>query len=83
MMITVNFILPPLLSSAFVQECQSCLGWIFDKGGLEKPAFLPDKGKPGMCLSSISNIKVGHYGLMCFSFVNMVFFACQLLLTLT
>ena len=33
------------------------------------------------CLERPSKIEVGHFGFMCFSFVNMLFFAYRLFLT--
>ena len=37
-----NFLLPPLLSIVFVQEC-SVVRKVFDEGRLERRTFLPEK----------------------------------------
>ena len=69
-----NFLLPPLLSIVFVQGCSM----VFRKGSCRG-------GGGGGSLWSLGtnllNNEVGHFGLMQFSFVKMLFFAYRLLLT--
>ena len=36
-----NFLLPPLLSMVFVQECSVVFRKVFDEGRLERRTFLP------------------------------------------
>ena len=38
-----NFLLPPLLSIAFVQECSVVFRNVFVEGRLERRTFLPEK----------------------------------------
>ena len=38
-----NFLLPPLLSVLFVQECSVVLRKVFDEGRLGRRTFLPEK----------------------------------------
>ena len=38
-----NFLLPPLLSIVFVQECSVDFKKVFDEGRLDWPTFSPDK----------------------------------------
>ena len=38
-----NFLLPPLLSIVFVQECSVVSRKVFDEGRLERRTFLPEK----------------------------------------
>ena len=64
-----NFFLPPLLSIVFVQGCSM----VFRKGSCG--------GGGGSLGTNLSNNEVGHFGLMQFSFVKMLFFAYRLLLT--
>ena len=73
-----NFLLPPLLSIVFVQECSVVLKEVFDEGRLGRSTFCPRNGEPGkeFVELSASKIEVGHFGLLrfkCFCFVNMLF----------
>ena len=77
-----NFLLPPLLSIVFVQECSVVFRKVFDEGRLERRTFLPEKmGEPGyeFCRLIMAAIVVSR--VYSFSFVNMMFSDYQLLLT--
>ena len=77
-----NFLLPPLLSIVFVQECSVVLRKIFDEGrGGKAYIFARKMESLGESLSSASKIEVSHFDFMCFSFINMLFVDHLLLLT--
>ena len=48
-----NFLLPPLLSIVFVQECSVVFRKVFDKGRLERHTFLPEKWRAWVRVSKI------------------------------
>ena len=75
-----NFLLPPLLSIVFVQECSVVFRKVFDEGRLERRTFLPEKWRAWVrvCRLIMAAIVVSH--VYSFSFVNM-FSDYQLLLT--
>ena len=70
-----NFLLPPLLSIVFVQECSV----VFDEGRLERRTFFV--GSLGKSLSCASKIEVGRYGFHVVLFRKYVVFDYRLLLT--
>ena len=77
-----NFLLPPLLSIVFVQECSVVLRKIFDEGrGGKAYIFARKMESLGKSLSSASKIEDRHFDFMCFSFVNMLCFDYRPLLT--
>ena len=70
-----NFLLPPLLSIVFVQECSVVFRKVFDEGGETRKAyitFLLEKCRVWVRVCRAH--EVGHFGFMFFSFVNMLFF---------
>ena len=76
-----NFLLPPLLSIVFVQECSVVFRKVFDEGRLERRTFLPEKWRAWF--TSIKDFG-GHCGFTClqfFFFVNMMVSDYRLLLT--
>ena len=66
-----NFLLPPLLSIVFVQECLVALRKVFDEGRLERRTFLPEK------LRALVRVCRAHERLksamlvLCFAFVKL------------
>ena len=73
-----NFLLPPLLSIVFVQECSV----VFQRGGSRKEyIFTRQLNCLGTSLSKSSKNEVGHFSFMWFSFVIMLFFYLSALLT--
>ena len=67
------FFLPPLLSIVFVQGCSR----VFRKGSLgrtRKAYIFARIESLGTSLSNTLKNEVGHFGLMRFSFVKMLFF---------
>ena len=77
-----NFLLPPLLSIVFVQECSVVFGKDSDEGRLERRTFLPEKWRAWVrvCRALIMAAIVVS-PVYSFSFVNMTFSDYQLLLT--
>ena len=59
-----NFLLPPLLSIVFVQECSVVFRKVFDEGRLERRTFLPEKWRAWVRVSKID--LGGHCGFTCF-----------------
>ena len=82
-----NFLLPPLLSIVFFQECSVVFRKVFDEGRLERCTFLPEKMESlGTSLSSASHQRLIMAAIVVsrvysFSFVNLMFSDYQLLLT--
>ena len=56
------------------KSVQSSSGRCFDKGGLERRTFFPVNGEPGTSFFRALKIEVGHFGFVCFPFVNMLLF---------
>ena len=72
-----NFLLLPLLSVVFVQECSVVFRKVFDEGRLERRTFLPEKWRAWVrVLAAIVVSRVYS-----FSFVNMMVSDYRLLLT--
>ena len=68
-----NFLLPPLLSIVFVQECSVVFRKVFDEGGLERRAFLPEKWRAWVRVSKIDLAAIFVVSrVYSFSFVNMM-----------
>ena len=61
-----NFLLPPLLSIVFVQECSVVFRKVFDEGRLERRTFLPEKWRAWVRVSKID--LGGHCGFTCLQF---------------
>ena len=61
-----NFLLPPLLSIVFVQECSVVFRKVFDEGRLERPTFLPEKWRAWVRVPKID--LGGHCGFTCLQF---------------
>ena len=61
-----NFLLPPLLSIVFVQECSVVFRKVFDEGRLERGTFLPEKWRAWVRASKID--LGGHCGFTCLQF---------------
>ena len=59
-----NFLLPPLLSIVFVQECSVVFRKVFDEGRLERRTFLPEKWRAWVRVSKIS----GNCSFTCLQF---------------
>ena len=82
-----NFLLPPLLSIVFVQECSVVFRKVFDEGRLERRTFFARKMESlGTSLSNASHQRLILAAIVVsrvcsFSFVNMMFSDYRRLLT--
>ena len=76
-----NFLLPPLLSIVFVQECSVVFSKVFDEGRLERRTFLPEKWRAWVRVCRLIMAAIVVSRVYSFSFVNVMFSDYQLLLT--
>ena len=76
-----NFLLPPLLSIFFVQECSVVFRKVFDEGRLERRTFLPEKWRAWVPVCRLIMAAIVVSRVYSFPFVNMMFSDYQLLLT--
>ena len=76
-----NFLLPPLLTIVFVQECSVVFRKVFNEGRLERRTFLPEKWRAWVRVCRLIMAAIVVSSVYSFSFVNMMFSDYQLLLT--